>query len=118
MTVASHNDCVFEFVVNGFLNFNGLWGLAGKPLSLGRKSDHLLIDELETVVNRKIFADVVDDQVNAALEDPGRGKEPGPSLHSVIEDFSLGWHEETRISSDLAEFWISHLSLDDRVDET
>jgi hypothetical protein len=29
----------------------------------------------------------------------------------------LGRHEETRISSDLAQFWISHLGLDDRVDE-
>jgi hypothetical protein len=51
MAIASHNNCMFKFIVNGFLNFNGLGRLASKSLSLVCKSDHLLIDQLEAVVD-------------------------------------------------------------------
>ena len=70
MTVASHNDCVLEFIVDGLLDFVLLGGLSGVALALLRKADHLLVDELEAVVDGKVLADVVDDQINASLEDP------------------------------------------------
>lgn len=38
-------------------------------------------------------------------------------MHCVVKDLSLGWHEETWISADLAKFGISHLGLDDGVYE-
>jgi len=52
---------MFEFIVNSFLNLNGFWWFSSKSLSLVRKSDHLLINQLKTVVDGKILADVVDD---------------------------------------------------------
>jgi len=61
MAIACHNDCMFEFIVNSFLNLNGFWWFSSKSLSLVRKSDHLLINQLKTVVDGKILADVVDD---------------------------------------------------------
>ena len=104
MTVASHNNRMFEFIVNGFLGFIDFWDFSSKSLSFVRKSDHLLIDQLETVVDGKIFADVVDNQVDSTLEDPRRGEEPGPGLNGVIEYLGLRRHEKARISSDLAKF--------------
>jgi hypothetical protein len=44
MTVTSHDNRMFEFVVNGFLCFSNFWRLAGIALPFGCKSDHLLID--------------------------------------------------------------------------
>lgn len=117
MAVASHDDCMFEFIINGFLNLNGFWWLSSKSLSLVCKSYHLLINQLKTVVDWKILADVIDNQVNASLEDPRRSEEARPGLDSVIENFGLGRHEESRVSSDLAKFGISHLSFDNRVNE-
>ena len=117
MTVASHDDCMFEFIINGVLNLNGFWWLSSKSLSLVCKSYHLLINQLKTVVDWKILADVIDNQVNASLEDPRRSEEARPGLDSVIENFGLRRHEESRVSSDLAKFGISHLSFDNRVNE-
>jgi hypothetical protein len=51
MAVASHDDCMFEFIINGFLNLNGFWWLSSKSLSLVCKSYHLLINQLKTVVD-------------------------------------------------------------------
>lgn len=104
MTVASHNDGMFEFIINGFLNFIYFGRFSGKPLSFVCKSDHLLVNQLETIVDREILADVVYNQVNSTLENPRRGEETRPGLNSVVKDLGLGWHEETRISSDLAKF--------------
>ncbi len=70
VTIASHNDCVLEFIVDGLLNFVLLGGLSGVALALLRKADHLLVDELEAVVDGKVLADVVDNQINASLKDP------------------------------------------------
>ena len=39
-------------------------------------------------------------------------------MNGVIKNFGLRRHEESRVSSDLAKFGISHLGLDDRVNET
>jgi hypothetical protein len=46
MTVASHNNCMFEFVINGFLGLGNFWRLSGISLSFSGKSDHLFIDQL------------------------------------------------------------------------
>jgi len=70
VAVASHNDCVLEFIVDSLLDFVLLRWLAGIALALLCEADHLLVDELEAVVDGKILANVIDDQVNAALEDP------------------------------------------------
>jgi hypothetical protein len=70
MAIASHDDSVFKFIINGFLNFNGLRCFSSESLALVGKPDHLLINQLETIVNREVFADVVNNQVNTALEDP------------------------------------------------
>jgi len=80
---------MFEFIVNGFLNFLSLRNFTGESLSFSRESDHLFVYQFETVVYGKILADVVDDQVDAALENPRTGEEAGPALNGVIEDFGL-----------------------------
>jgi hypothetical protein len=118
MTITGHDNCVFEFIVNGFLDLNSLWRFASKSLSFVRKSDHLLINQLETIVNWKVLADVVNNQVNSALEDPRWGKKARPGLNGVIENFGLWRHEESWVSTDLAKFGVSHLSLDNWVNET
>ncbi len=46
VAVASHNDCVFKFIVDGFLDFVLLGGLPGVALALLREADHLLVDKL------------------------------------------------------------------------
>ena len=51
------------------------------------------------------------------MEDPGRGKESWPSFDLVLERLSLGWHEESWVSTDLAELGVSQGVLDDGVDE-
>lgn len=51
------------------------------------------------------------------MENPGRGKESRPSFDLVLERLSLGWHEESRVSTDLAELGVSQAVLDDGVDE-
>lgn len=117
MTVAGHYNCMLEFIVNGFLYFDGFRWLSGITLSLACKANHLLVDQLEAIVDWKILTDVVDDQIDTTLENPRGSEETGPGLNSIVENFGLGRHEETRISSDLAQFRISHLGLDDRVDE-
>lgn len=52
------------------------------------------------------------------MENPGRGKESRPSLDLVLERLSLGWHEESGVSADLAKLGVSKGVLDDAVDET
>jgi len=44
VAVASHNDCVLEFIVDSLLDFVLLGWLTSIALALLRKSDHLLID--------------------------------------------------------------------------
>ena len=70
VTVAGHNDCMFEFIVDCLLDFVLLGWLPGVALALLSKADHLLVDELEAVVDGKVLADVVDDQIDTTLEDP------------------------------------------------
>ena len=117
MTVASHDDGSLKFVDYRLLELLHLWLLASVPESLLSESVHLFVDQLQAVVNRQIFADVVDDQVETALENPGGREEARPRLHCVVENLGLRPHEESRVAADLAEVGVSHLSLDDRVDE-
>jgi len=51
MTIASHDDGMLKFIINGFLNFNGLWCFSGESLALVGKPDHLLINQLEAIIN-------------------------------------------------------------------
>ncbi len=78
---------------------------------------HLLVDQLQTIVNGKILTDVVYDQVKAALEDPRGGEESRPCLDGVVKDLGFGAHEETGIAANLAKVGVSHLGLDDGVYE-
>ena len=61
----------------------------------------MLIDQVQAVVNRKIFADIVDDEIKSTLENPRRCEESRPGLHSIVEDFSLAPHEKARVPTDL-----------------
>jgi len=70
VTVACHNDCMLELIIYSFLNLVLLGRFSGVPLSFLGETDHLLVNQLKTVVNRKILADVVNDEVNSALKDP------------------------------------------------
>ena len=81
------------------------------------EADHLLVDELKAVLNRKVLRDVVDNQVKSFLENPRRSEEARPGLHCVVEGFGLRRHEKAGVSSDLAKFGCAHLSLDDGVDK-
>jgi len=51
------------------------------------------------------------------LKDPGGGKEPRPSHHSIVEGLCLLGHEESRVPTDLSQFRISQTALDDTVNE-
>jgi hypothetical protein len=104
MTVAGHNNRVFEFIVNGFLSFSNFRRLAGIALTFGSEPDHLLINQFETIVNGKIFTDIINDQIDSALKYPRGCEEAGPGLNCVIKNFGLRRHEETGVSSDLTKF--------------
>ena len=99
------------------MNFVLLGNLVGVACSLCLEATHLLFDEVKAVVDRQIFGDVVDDQVKTALEDPRGREEARPGLHRVVKGLGLRRHEESRIATDLAQFRVAHLRLDDRVDE-
>ena len=81
------------------------------------KALDLLVDQGEAVVDGKIFRDIVNDQVQSTLENPGRGKEARPRLYRVVEDLGFRTHEEAGVSADLAEIGVAHLGLDDGVYE-
>ena len=114
-TVAGHDDVSVEFVIHSLLsdfvdNFAGLIAL------LVVAAVKLLPDKGVAVVDRQVLRDVVDDQVEPSLEDPGRGEVPGPSLHGVHSLGKTG-HEEARVAANLTQLGISHLGLDDAVNE-
>jgi hypothetical protein len=70
VSIASHHNCALKLIDNGFMELYLLWwlvGVAGPPLS---KPVHLLVDELEAVVDGKILGYVVNDEVEASLEYP------------------------------------------------
>lgn len=117
MTVAGHDDGSLEFIVDGLLNFFLRGWLVRIPRSLIGEPPGLLLDQLKAVVNGQIFGNVVNDQVETSLEYPRGSEEAWPRLHRVVEHLGLRWHKKSRVSSDLTEFGIAHLGLNDRVDE-
>ena len=71
VAVTRHNDGTLELVLNGLLDLSEARGLIRVANSLLTEALNLLIDQLQAIVNRQILADVVNDEVEAALEDPG-----------------------------------------------
>lgn len=89
VTIAGHDDGVLELVVDCLLHFVLLWDFACVALALLRKTNHLLVNQLEAVVDRKILGNVIDDKIDTTLKDPRARKEAGPSLHGIVEDLCL-----------------------------
>ena len=50
-----------------------------------------------------VYASLVDDEVEAALEDPGGGKEARPGGYLALECFGLCWHKKSWVSTDLTQ---------------
>ena len=70
MAIARHDDGALKLIEYSLLELLRLRRVAGVAVALLSEAFHLLIDELQAVVNRQILADIVDDQVEATLEDP------------------------------------------------
>ena len=117
VAVTRHNYGTLELILDGLLDFLEARRLIRVADSLLAEALNLLVDELKAVVNRQILTDVVDDEVETPLEDPGGGKESWPRLHSIVEDLGLGAHKEARIPANLAQVRVAHLGLDDGVYE-
>jgi len=117
MTIHGHDDGALELVNDGFLVLRLFWDMVGVALTFDAEALHLIVNQLEAIVYRQILADIIDDQVEASLEDPGGGEETWPGLDGVVERLGLGAHEEARVAADLAQVGVPHLRLDDRVDE-
>ena len=89
VTIHSHDDGALELVDDGFLVLLLLWLMVGESLAFHSEALHLIVNQLKTIVNRQILANVVDDQIKTTLEDPGRSEEAGPGLNSVVESLGL-----------------------------
>ena len=70
VSVHGHDDGALEFVKDSLLVLLRLGRLARVSEALLSESLHLLIDQLQAVVNRQILADIVNDQVKTTLENP------------------------------------------------
>lgn len=64
------------------------------------------------MVHREELGNVIDNQVETLLEDPGRGEESWPGLDLVLESFGLRGHEESRVAAYLSEIGVSEGVLD------
>ena len=62
-----------------------------------------ILNQSLAVFDGKELRNVVDDQIEAALKDPRRSEEAGPGGDLPLERLGLCWHEESWISSDLAQ---------------
>jgi len=89
VAVHGHDDGALELIKDGFLVFLGLGRLVRVAGPLLSEALHLLINQLQAVVNRQILADVVNNQIETALENPGRCEETWPGLDSIVKDFGL-----------------------------
>lgn len=89
VTVAGHYNSMFKFIVDGFLDLCLFWCFTSISLFFLRESDHLFVDQLKTVVDRKILTDVVDNKIDSTLENPRACEESGPCLNSVVKNFGL-----------------------------
>ena len=117
VAIACHHNGSLELVHDRLLNLVRLRLLVGVSLTSLVQALDLLVDQGEAVVDGKIFRDIVNDQVQSTLENPGRGKEARPRLYRVVEDLGFRTHEEAGVSADLAEIGVAHLGLDDGVYE-
>lgn len=89
VAIASHHNCSFEFIHNGLLEFalfGWLVSVTSPPLS---ESLHLFVNEFIAVIDREILGDVVDDEIETSLEDPGGCEEAWPGLHCVVKHFGF-----------------------------
>ena len=111
------NDFTLEFIDDSLVDFLILGLLVREALAFAVETFDLLVNELEAIIDGKILRDVVNNKIEAPLEDPGRCEESWPGLNGVVESFGLGTHEETRVTANLAEIRVTHLGLDDRVYE-
>ena len=68
--IHGHDNRTLELIKDSLLVFLCCRRLLGLSISLLPKLLDLLIDQLQAVVNRQIFADIVDDEVKTALENP------------------------------------------------
>ena len=66
-------------------------------------TDESIFDQGFAVFDREEFRDVVDDEVEAALEDPGGGEEARPGGYLSLECFGLCWHKKSWVSTDLTQ---------------
>lgn len=117
VAITSHDNCAFEFIDDCFLEFTLLGCLVSISSPSLSKAFHLFIDELETVIHRKILGDIVNDQIETSLEYPRGGEEAWPGLDCVVKDLCFRAHEESWVSSNLTKIRVSHLLLNDRIYE-
>jgi len=75
-------------------------------------------DQCQAMIKGEKLGNIIYYQIEATLENPGRGEESRPCFDLVLECLCLGWHEESGVSTDLAELGVSKTVLDDAVDET
>jgi hypothetical protein len=74
-------------------------------------------DQCQAMINGEELRNVIYNQIETLLENPGRGEESRPSFDRVLECLCLGWHEESGVFTNLAELGVSQTVLDDAVDE-
>ena len=89
VAIHSHDDGAFELVNDRLLELALLWRVVVVALALLTEALNLIVNQLEAVVNGQILADIVNDQVEAALENPGRGEEARPSLDGAVKGLSF-----------------------------
>jgi hypothetical protein len=89
VAIHGHDDGAFKFIDDGFLEFSSLRHVIVVALALLAEALNLIVNQLKAIVNGQILADIVDDEVKATLENPGRGEETRPGLDGSIE--SLGF---------------------------
>lgn len=117
VTVHGHHNRALELVNDSFVVLLSLGDVVRVALTFLLKSLDLVVNELEAVVNRQILADIVNDEIETSLENPGGREESRPGLYRVVEHLGLRPHKEARIAADLAQVRVAHLCLDDGVDE-
>lgn len=89
VAVHGHDDGALELIKDGFLVFLRLGRLIRIAEPLLSEALHLLVNQLQAVVNRQILADIVNDQIKTALENPGRCEKTWPGLDSIVKDFGF-----------------------------
>lgn len=101
LTVLSHHNGAAEFVIGCGLSF---------PL-----------DDLQHDVKARAFGHdlryVVDDQVQASLENPSGSEKSGPCFNDIVDRCGERWIEKQRTASDLSQLRAPQAGLNDAVNE-